>query len=77
MATYALRHLDADTIQRAKQRARHAGTTLDAVLRAYLTAYADGATAQQAGGRARANALSAPERSAHARHAARIRWRIR
>lgn len=77
MATYALRGLDADSIQRAKARARDAGTSLDAVLRAYLTAYADGTTAQQAGGRARAERLSAEDRTAISRHAALARWRGR
>ncbi len=74
MSTYALRGLDADTIARAKQRARDAGTSLDDVLRAYLVAYADGATAQQAGGRARADAMSATARSESASRAARARW---
>ena len=75
MASYTLRQLDADLIASAKQRARDAGTSLDDVLRAYLSAYADGTTAQQAGGRARADAMTAAERSASARHAAVERWR--
>lgn len=74
MATYALRGLDAATINRAKARARERGTSLDDVLRDYLTAYADGETAQQAGGRARAAAMTADERSAQARRAAEARW---
>lgn len=77
MATYTLRDCDPGAIAAAKQRARDAGTTLDVVLRAYLTAYASGTTAQQAGGRARADALSADDRTALARHAALTRWRHR
>lgn len=75
MATYALRGLTTEIIAAAKQRARDAGTSLDDVLRAYLTAYADGTTAQQAGGTARAESLTAAERSAISRHAALARWR--
>ena len=74
MPSYTLRQLDADLITRAKQRARDAGTSLDDVLRAYLTAYADGTTAQQAGGRARAEAMSPAARTASARRAAQARW---
>ncbi|OFW37669.1 MAG: hypothetical protein A3J29_06250 [Acidobacteria bacterium RIFCSPLOWO2_12_FULL_67_14b] len=82
MSSYTLRGLDADTIQRAKQRARDAGTSLDAVLRAVLTAYADGhdTPAQQLaahGGRARADAMTAGERSASARRAVTARWNKR
>ena len=74
MPTYALRGLNAALLTRAKQRARDAGTSLDDVLRAYLTAYASGTTAQQAGGRARAKALSPESRSISARKAALARW---
>ena len=75
MPTYHLRGLTTTLITAAKQRARDAGTSLDDVLRAYLMAYAEGTTAQQAGGRARADAMTAAERSASARHAAVERWR--
>lgn len=74
MPSYTIRQLDSNDIASAKQRARDAGTSLDAVLRAFLTAYAQGATAQQAGGRARADALTAEERSTSARTAALARW---
>ena len=74
MPSYTLRQLDANLITRARSRARDAGTSLDDVLRAYLSAYASGTTAQQAGGRARAKALSPESRSISARKAALARW---
>lgn len=79
MSSYTIRQLDADTIAAAKQRARVAGTSLDAVLRASLTAYAAGhdTAAQQLaaqGGHARAESMSAPARSASARRAVMARW---
>ena len=73
MATYALRRLDPDTITRAKARAHDAGTSLDAVLREYLTTYAGGDRGV-AGGHARAAALSATQRRESAQRAARARW---
>ena len=75
MASYTLRGLTAEVVARAKQRARDAGTSIDAVLRGYLTSYADGATAQQRGGQARADALSPERRSEIARQAALARHR--
>jgi plasmid stability protein len=79
MASYTLRALDAETIAAAKSRARDAGTSLDDVLRAALTAYAEGhdTPAQQLaaqGGRARAASMSARERSVSARRAVMTRW---
>jgi plasmid stability protein len=79
MASYTLRALDAETIAAAKSRARDAGTSLDAVLRTSLIAYADGhdTTAQQLaaqGGHARAASMSARERSVSARRAVMMRW---
>jgi hypothetical protein len=74
MATYVLRHVTPDAIAAAKQRARNAGTSLDDVLRAYLEQYAAGETAQQKGGQARAQSLTADERSDSARRAAEARW---
>ena len=79
MSTYALRRLDPDIVQRAKARARDAGTSLDDVLRAALKAYADGhdTAAQQLGaegGRASAAARTPRERSEAGRHAVRARW---
>lgn len=74
MATYALRGVDHDLIAQAKQRAREAGTTLDAVLRAYLFASAEGHDSPAAqlgklGGQARAANLSEEERRDSARQA--------
>ena len=77
MPTYHLRGLTSDLITAATQRARDAGTSLDDVLRAYLTAYAAGTTAQHAGGHARAAALSPARRSTISRQAALARWRQR
>ena len=74
MSGHTLYRLPIDLLTRATERATTAGTTLDAVLRAYLTAYASGTTAQQAGGRARAKALSPETRSIAARKAALARW---
>ena len=82
MATYVLRGLDADTIAAAKQRALDAGQALDAVLRASLAAYAAGQASPGAqlgaiGGAARGAGMTAQERSAGARQAARARWKDR
>lgn len=74
MPSYTIRHLSAEVIASAKAKARDAGTSLDDVLRDYLTAYASGATAGQRGGAARAKALSAEERREIAVRAARARW---
>lgn len=79
MPTYALRGLDRDAITRAEQRAREDGTTLDAVLQAFIVSYAAGhdSPAQQfgaIGGRARAVRLTAEERSEAARRAVTARW---
>lgn len=70
MASYTLRGLTADTVARAKARARDAGTSLDDVLRDYLQTYADPLPRGVAGARARADALSPERRTDIARQAA-------
>ena len=69
-----LLHIPIALLTRATERAIASGTTLNAVLRAFLTAYANGTTAAQAGGRARARALSPETRTQIARKASLARW---
>lgn len=47
---------------------------LSDILTRYLSQYAEGQTAQQAGGRATWEGVSVEERSARLRHAANARW---
>lgn len=74
MPAYNIRHLDAETIAAAKERAQAAGTSLDAVLRAYLIDYAAGHCQQQSAGRARAASMTRKQRSELAQRAAIARW---
>jgi hypothetical protein len=68
----------AETLAQARARARMERTTVVAVLRAHLEAYAEGQSpAQQLGARggaARRKTMTAEQRSASARAAATARW---
>jgi hypothetical protein len=75
MPSYMLRDLPPGLVQRAKARAREEGTTLDAVLRRMLEVYVESGRPGVAGGEARADRLSAEERSDIARKAAEARWK--
>ena len=74
VASCIIRDLDPGTLATARQVATDAGTSLDDVLRVYIASYSLRNTAGQAGGRARADALSPARRRSIAQHAARTRW---
>lgn len=75
MPSYMLRGLPDGLVARAKQKAREAGTTLDAVLRAFLASYAEHGSIQSSGGHARKLALTPEERTESALKAAQARWK--
>jgi hypothetical protein len=72
--SYMIRNVPSGLIPAAKSRARNEATTLDAVLVKLLESYAAAGTPGRAGAEARANSLTADERSAIARKAAETRW---
>ena len=74
MPSYMIRAIPDGLIARAKQRARHDATTLDAILIRYLETYSEHGSPQAAGGRALQAGRTRAERRASAQHAARARW---
>lgn len=70
-----LRGLPPGLVARAKDKAREAETSLDAVLAAFLETYAEHGSIQSSGGHARKLALTPDERTDIARKAAETRWK--
>jgi len=74
MSDYTIRGLSDYVITSAKARASKEGTPLDDILSAFLLTYVSHGRIQSRGGHARKKAMTAEQRRASARKAARARW---